>query len=222
MSAAIRPGPGGAGPATSDDVTTYTFGASDGWTLTNGSGSAAITGGVARLTMPASTNSGDGGRASITRSLSALANPAGFRILVRLVSLTGGDSNTRVGLYYSNSTNQARPAYVPGSGRMEYLYVGTSAPTLGTLPGVVAWDGTWWVESVVSGFNVSTRVGQGTTTDPPADDSTSWRWVYAGNVFPLWNGGPPFTTFGLYLTTYGAGGGNITVDFDDVIVETLL
>lgn len=200
----------------------FDFASSTGWTLTNGSGGAAITGGVAQLTMPAGVASFDGGRASIVRDLGAITDPVSFRALVRLVSIANGDRNTQVGFFVSSSTvtNQLRFAVLP-SGSVFVGYLGGAFTALGTIASAVAWDGTWWLEVVLTGSRCYARVGQGTSLAPPAASATSWRIVWSGDLYPYLSAGPPWDTIGLYLTTYGIGGGAITVDLDDVIVETV-
>ena len=200
----------------------FDFASSTGWTLTNGSGGAAITGGVAQLTMPAGVASFDVGRASIVRSLPDISNPIGFRAAVRLVAITNGDGNTQTGYIFRSTaaTNELRVVVQP-NGVVLVGYVGGGFTPLATSGALVAWDGTWWVQVAYLGTRLYVRVGQGTTTTPPSDDSASWRIVWSGDLYPYLSAGPPWDTIGLYLTTYGAGGGAITVEFDDVIVEAI-
>ena len=200
----------------------FDFDSSAGWTLTNGSGGAAITGGVAQLTMPAGVTSGDGGRASIVRNLPALANPIGFRAAVRLVAITNGDSNTQFGFIFRSTvaSNELRVVVQP-SGTVTVGYLGGGWSTLATSGSPAAWDGTWWVQVAYLGTRLYVRFGQGTTTTPPSDDAASWRIAWSGDLYTYLSAGPPWDTIGLYLTTYGAGGGAITVEFDDVIVEAV-
>lgn len=203
-------------------VTRFDFASSAGWTLTNGDGGAAITGGVARLTMPAGVASFDAGRASIVRSLPALANPIGFRAAVRLVAITNGDGNTQVGYIFRSTaaSNELRVVVQP-NGVLLVGYVGGGWNPLVTSGVLVGWDGTWWVQVAYVGTRLYVRVGQGTTTTPPSDGAASWRIVWSGDLYPYLTAGPPWDTLGVYLTTYSGVVGDITVDLDDVIVETL-
>lgn len=200
----------------------FDFASATGWTLTNGDGGAAITEGVARLTMPAGVASFDGGRASIVRSLPSLANPAAFRASVRLVAITNGDANTQFGFIFRSTvaSNELRVAALP-SGTAVVGYLGGGWTTLGTSTTPLGWDGTWWLQVAYTGTRLYARFGQGTTTTPPPDGAASWRIVWSGDLYANLSAGPPWDTLGLYLTTFGGGGGNITVDLDDVIVETL-
>ena len=203
---------------------TYDGSSSSGWTATAGSGTAAVTGGVFRLTMPALTNSGDGGRASIVRDHTSDVPADAFRARVRLAALTNGNGDTFVGFYlYSSTTSNELRLSVHPNGSAECGYVGASwSGVLATLAaGTVAFDGTWWLEIVVRGLHVALRVGQGTSSTPPAESSTTWRWLYSADLFSRWNGGRPWDRLGLFLTTYGTGGGAITMDFDDLVLERL-
>lgn len=197
---------------------------SDGWTLTNGSGTAAITSGVARLTMPTSTNSGDGGRVSVVRDLKAASyiKPERFSALCRLAALTNGDSNTQIGFFVNTSTgavNELRIVAQP-SGTVFVGYLGGAFTTLATSATTLAWDGTWWLQVMIVGTRAFVRFGQGTTTTPPPDADTTWRIVWSGELFANMQYGRPWDRIGFYLTTYGTGGGAITVDLDDFIIET--
>lgn len=249
MSAAIRPGPGGSGSVTditAADITdstatgrsvltgtaaegraallereTYDFSSSSGWTLTPGSGGAAITGGVVRLTMPSATTSGDAGRASVTRDISSLVDPSHFRARLRIVSNTNGSSTSFFGMHLSsaNLINEIRFT-VKTSGALELGFLGTGWGVRASAGGgSIGWDGTWWIELEVDGLTINCRYGQGTTSDPPADDDPSWRWLYSGNVFSAWAGGRPWNTIGMYLTTFGSAPSNITFEADDLILE---
>lgn len=203
---------------------TYNGSSSSGWTTTDGSGTAAVTGGVFRLTMPTLTNSGDGGRASIVRDHTSDVAADSFRATARLAALTNGNGDTFLGFYLhsSTTTNELRFSLHP-DGRLECGYAGASwSNILATLgAGTVAFDGTWWLEIAVRGLAVSLRVGQGTTSAPPAESSTTWRWLYSADLFSRWNGGRPWDRIGFFLTTYGTGGGAITADFDDLVLERL-
>ena len=203
MSAAIRPGPGGSGSATditAADITdatstgrdvltgtaaegraallertVYDFSSSSGWTLTPGSGGAAITGGVVRLTMPSATTSGDAGRASVTRDISSLVDPSHFRARLRIVSNTNGSSTSFFGMHLSsaNLINEIRFT-VKTSGALELGFLGTGWGVRASAGGgSIGWDGTWWIELEVDGLTINCRYGQGTTSDPPADDDPS-------------------------------------------------
>ncbi len=205
-----------------EPLATYDFNASTGWTLTPGSGGAAITGGVVRLTMPAATTSGDAGRASVTRDISSLVDPSHFRARLRLVSNTSVPSATS---YFGMHLSSA-----PLLNELRFTVKTTGAPELGFLGtvwgvrasaagGSIGWDGTWWIELEVDGLTINCRYGQGTTSDPPADDDPSWRWLYSGNVFSSWAGGRPWNTIGMYLTTFAAAPSNITIEADDLILE---
>lgn len=205
-------------------ATTYNGSSSSGWTLTNGNGTAAVTGGVLRLTMPPSTGGGDGGRASIVRDHTADVPADAFRARVRLAALTNGNSDTFIGFYlYSSTTSNELRFSVHPNGSAECGYVGSGwSGILATLgAGAVAFDGTWWLEIVVRGLHVALRVGQGTSSTPPAESATSWRWLYSADLFSRWNGGRLWDRIGVFLTTYGTGGGAITMDFDDLILERL-
>lgn len=199
----------------------YTFDSSTGWTLTDGSGTAAITSSRARLTMPTGTTSGDGGRASIVRDLSAITNPVGFKALVRLAALTNGDSNTQFGFILNATggvTNELRFVVLP-AGTVVVGYLGGGWNGLATAASTVAWDGTWWLELTITGTKCYARFGQGTSSEPPGETADSWRIAWSGDLFTYMQNGRPWDRLGMYLTTFGSGGGDITMDLDNVIVS---
>lgn len=202
----------------------FDFSSSTGWTLTNGLGGATITGGVARLTMPTGVISSDLGRASIVRDLTANVNPTKFVAKCRLVAITNGDSNTQVGFHISTSgatTNELRTAILP-SGSVVVGYLGSGWTTLATSASSITWDGTWWLEITIHGATQALiRFGQGTTSAPPDDSSSSWRIVWTGNLYSYMQYSRPFDNIGCYLTTFDSGGGDITVDMDNVILESV-
>lgn len=208
------------------NATTYDAAATAGWTATAGSGGASVTGGVFRLTMPAGTNSSDPGRASLSRDHTAVVPVDAFRARVRLVAVTNGDSNTFFGLHLwsSANANELRLSVHPnGSVECGCVYAGpTWSGTLGSLgAGAVAFDGTWWLEITVQGLVASLRIGQGTTTSPPSESSSTWRYLFSSSINAYVSGGRHYDRIGLVLTTYGTGGGAVTVDFDDLTLERL-
>lgn len=199
----------------------YDFSSSAGWTLTNGSGTASITGGKAVLEMPTSTTSGDGGRASITRDLHTLVSPTKFKAAVRLLSITNGDSNTQVGFFINTSagaTNEIR-IYVGPTGNVSLGYLGAAWNPLVTQNSAISWDAEHWLEATVVGTNILLRIGSGVAGQYPAQTSNTWRNIWSGNLFSYMQYGRPWDTIGLYLTTYGSGGGAITTELDNVIIE---
>ena len=212
--------------ATLRGATAYPGTSSSGWTATAGSGGAAVTSGVFRLTMPALTQSGDPGRASLSRDHTAVVPVDAFRARVRLVAVTNGDSNTFFGLYLwsSANANELRMSVHPnGSVECGCVYAGpTWSGAIGSLgAGAVAFDGTWWLEITVQGLVASLRIGQGTTSAPPSESSSTWRYLFSSSINAYVSEGRHYDRIGLVLTTYGAGGGEITVDFDDLILERL-
>ena len=199
----------------------YDFSSSTGWTLTNGSGTASITGGKAVLEMPSSTTSGDAGRASITRDLHTVVSPTKFKAAVRLLSITGGDSNTQVGFFINTSAgagNEIR-IYVGPTGNVSLGYVGGGWNPIVTQNSAISWDAEHWLEVSVVGTNILLRIGSGVAGQYPAQTSNTWRNIWSGNLFSYMQYGRPWDTIGLYLTTYGSGGGAITAELDNVIIQ---
>lgn len=199
----------------------YDFSSSTGWTLTNGSGTASITGGKAILEMPAATTSGDAGRVSITRDLHTLVSPTKFKAAVRLLSITNGDSNTQVGFYINTSAGAANEIriYVGPTGNVSLGYVGGGWNPIVTQNSAISWDAEHWLEVSVVGTNMLLRIGSGVAGQYPAQTSNTWRNIWSGNLFSYMQYGRPWDTIGLYLTTYGSGGGAITAELDNVIIE---
>ena len=200
----------------------YDFSSSTGFTLTNGSGTASITGGAARLQMPTNTQSMDAGRVSITRDLHTLVSPTKFKAAVRLLALTNGNVDTHIAFIVNTSggaTNELRVVVLP-DGTVVVGYLGGSFTTLQTRASAVSWDAEHWLEVTMVGTNLLVRIGSGVAGQYPAQTSNTWRNIYSGNLFSYMQYGRPFDTIGLYLTTYGTGGGAITVDFDNLVIES--
>lgn len=200
----------------------YDFASSTGFTLTNGSGTASITGGAARLQMPAGTTSNDGGRVSITHDLHSIVSPVKFKASCRLLAITHGNSDTHVGFLINTSTgatNELRVVVLP-DGTVVVGYLDGTWTTLVTKNTAVSWDAEHWLEVTMVGTNLLVRIGAGVAGQYPAQTSNTWRNIYSGNIFQYMAYGRPFDTIGFYLTTYGPGGGNITVDLDNLILES--
>lgn len=201
------------------DSTTYTFSVSTGVTLVNGTvgGSAAVTGGVLRCTVPATPAAryygtdleAPYGQIAVPRDIGG-RQPLWWRARARVAAVPAGtiayflaistDSTQRVGFYLSTD----------GSGNAENN-VTTSGFASPWAAGTVPTDGTGWLEIEVLGDAATYRYGTGTTTDPPA----SWT-THATAALPTVT---TWTNVRLAGASNSPPGSASAVDFGDLVFE---
>ncbi len=189
-------GGGSSLPTAAARTTTYDFSTSTGWTTTNNSGTAAITGGVARLTIASATNTGDSGP-RVHCDLGAVADPWAFRVACRINAYTGvsssnhqlrltlqstsagtGESAKRMSvLCYGNGELHAKIYPVGGIGVSDIFANATA--------GTIAFDGdSWLIVQVLAGVLTLWRArGSGGGHTVPA--RTAWKLVGASSVSAL-------------------------------------
>lgn len=202
------------------DTTTYDFASATGVTLVNGTvgGSAAVTGGVLRLTCPDTPSAGYfGGTLEAPYGQIAVPldstgrQPIRWRARARVVAI----SATGVGylLAVSSGGSQRAGLFIgaDGSGGAE----DNSGPsTYATwAAGVLPIDGTGYVEIEVCGPLATYRYGTGTTSVPP----TTWTTV-ATAALPS---AALYNVVRLVGATYSTAASPRVVDFDDLVFEVI-
>ncbi len=212
-------GDSGSGVATAP-LAVYDFNASTGWTVGNGSvgGSAEIADGVARLTVPASTQAhwhGTTGHQYAPRIYRALPSME-CSIRARLSSIAGGNSLTRGCLFLQDEgTPDTRLVQVmidPSGG----LHGQTLGPTNLSLAPTITADSTAWIRVDVRGDSVTFWGANGSGTDEPADGA----WSYAGSG-SSGGGSALFTRFGLALSQYDTGASGPTLEVAEIVIRPL-
>lgn len=212
-------GDSGSGVATAP-LAVYDFNASTGWTVENGSvgGSAEIADGVARLTVPASTQAhhhGATGHQYAPRIYRALPSME-CSLRARLSSIAGGNSLTRGCLFLQDEgTPDTRLVQVmidPSGG----LHGQTLGPTNLTLTPTITADSTAWIRVDVRGDSVTFWGANGSGVDEPADGA----WSYAG-AGSSGGGSALFTRFGLALSQYDTGASGPTLEVAEIVIRPL-
>jgi hypothetical protein len=197
-----------------------------GWTLRNGSGAAAITGGKVRLTINASTP--DGGWsgvpfANIAHGISGRWSKFSIDAVARLATFTGGNSaDVYAGFgLRSNSIVDGIVLQARGDGGSYAVfgYAETIGPagTVGTaspLRAVIA-SGQWWQRITFSDGTLRLYYGTGSAGAEP----TAWTEVGASTTLT----GITPTNIGYVGFTLGVGGSgspdNVTVEWDNIKVS---
>lgn len=185
--------------------TDYDFSASPGpWTLSNGTGSATITGGVCRLSSAAGTSPTltTGPRAYLTH----VYNPNHVTLWGRIDAFNqvGGSYNAAIAL--STAGGYRLHALVTGAGTPYALVNGSNVAS--GAPGSVPLDGTGWLLVRVLGNFAEWYYGTGVGTAPP----TAFTRLHQATL----------TTFNYTIIemvirySSGALPDTLTVDFDDV------
>lgn len=212
----------GGGSAAPSTETTYTFSSSTGVTLVNGSvgGTAAVTGGVLRCTVPATPSASYYGGTlaapygEVPAPLGTTARqPLHWRARVRVAAVPIGTiayflavsagGNHRAGIFLVGD----------GSGRSEYNSAPQGYGSAGWSAGVVPVDGTGWLEIEICGSVGTYRYGTGTATTQP----TTWT-THATVTLPTIDA---YTKVRLIGASNSPPGSALSVDFDDLTLETL-
>jgi hypothetical protein len=200
-------------------TTAFAFASSTGVTLDNGSvgGSAAVTGGVLRLTVPATPAAGYYGgtleapHADVAVPRDAAGRqPIRWRARVRVVAVPSGTI-----AYLLAVSGSQRPGILvggDGSGGAEDNS-GPSGYGSGWAAGTVPTDGTGWLEVEVCGSLATYRYGTGTTSTPP----TTWT-THATATLPS---GALYAVVRLVGASNSPPGSPTSVDFDDLTFEAL-
>lgn len=204
------------------DATTYAFASATGVTLENGSvgGNASVTGGVLRLTVPATPAARhyDGiveapyGEVAVPRDATG-RQPIRWRARVRVAAVGAGaiayflavraGGWHRAGFYvWSNGSGRSEDNSAPSG-------YGSSAWSAGVLPT----NGTGWLEIEVNGSVGTYRYGTGTTTAPPE----TWT-THATVTLPAVDTYPTVRMVGASNTAPGTPS---SVDFDNLTIEAL-
>lgn len=201
------------------DATTFTFASATGVTLNNGTvgGSAAVTGGVLRLTVPASPQARyvasllEAPRADVAVLDSAGRRPLRWRARVRLAACAAGTVAYLLAVSSGGSHRVATFAGPDGSGGAENNVAVSSYGTFAAA--ALPTNGTGWLEVEVDGHFGIYRYGTGTTTTPP----TTWTEI-ATAALPS---AGAYTTLRLVGASYADPGTPSSVDFDNLTIEAL-
>lgn len=204
------------------DSTTYAFASATGVTLDNGSvgGSASVTGGVLRCTVPATpaaryyggTLEAPHGDVAVPRDATG-RQPIRWRARVRVAAVPSGTIAYFLAVSAGGSHRAGIFLVGDGSGRSEDNSAPTGYGAAGWSAGVVPTDGTGWLEIEVCGSVGTYRYGTGTTSTPP----TTWT-THATATLPTVD---TFTTVRLVGATNSPPGSALAVDYDDLTFEAL-
>jgi hypothetical protein len=192
--------------------TTYTFGSlPSGWSLTDNSGTASVTGGVVRLVKSSgSVGPTDGPRARLTLPTVSGRLVRSFRVRGRVAAQPGAGSRMEIAL---NDGTSGLALYIAGDGWGLWTFTAENGLASGTQ--ALVGDGTdWWeleIRAEPDAAHLIARYGAGVGTSTP----TSWTDVCLATRGALITP----TTLDLYLIR--TSGGTLTWDTDDVTFEPL-
>lgn len=198
--------------------TVFDFSSAAGWTLTPGSGGAAITGGVARLTTPSGTQPHwHGATGNLTAPHIKRTLPSGdVTIRARLSALTNADTLTRAGLFVKLASSNTRLAQVMVGSTGIVHSQGDSANNLtNTGATTITLDSTAWLRLDVVDGVVRMWCGNGSGTAEPT------RWIFVGETSRTAGVGLEYDECGLVLAQYDTLAGNITFDVADLYAELI-
>lgn len=226
-------------------TTTYDMSSSTGWTAHAGTvagQTAAVTGGVGRLTCAASTSNSSNPmtptRASIYRAIPSTVDPTRYRVIWRIATITGAGLYLFLQPVVADYTVSCAPNVYAGcslAGAVDTGYAPDGSTVINssdTADATVPTGGTGWMMVEVAGSIVDIYSGTGTSTDPPAP--TAWKFAKQQNLNPLAGvsatGHIPgvadsaarvLLTVMRWSITANATAGNKVAEFDDVRVSSL-
>lgn len=211
-------------------VDPYDFAAATGVTLSSGDGTASVTGGVLRCSVPSGVSPATTARPQGVVTLSALADPWSLDVSVRIAAYTGTTGTRRAALsissvargldtsLYGAQTWSLYAMQMNVSDLQVWDFTASTGPTLrGTTGVTMASDGQDWLRVRFVDGHVRVFHGRG------AARPTAWTRVYEA----AWAGSsgasvtalaPPATvTLGAYRSSADAE--SFTVDWDDLAIE---
>lgn len=240
----------GAASSQTARTTTYDFASSTGWTLTNNSGTASITGGVLRLAVT-STNTGDNGPRGHC-DLGSIADPWAVQIAWRIAAHTGGSASSqgRLTLQSTSATTGASEKRLTvrthGNGAIDLMIFPVAGPGVNSIveapAGTLVYDGDDWLILRILGGVAQVWRARGSGGGHTLPAKTSWVLLGYGASSPpapilssssMTNASPPSVASG------GSGGClqawdrlvfehltfssmTTTLDVDDVTILDLL
>lgn len=177
-------------------VDTPSLASATGWTLVDGVGTAAITGGVARLTLGAAIVPGAwANHPKIARQ--SLLSPLSCDFRCRVKSWTGGDSNDAllaIGLRTGAASEEGLYATIRGNGSRVWLdsNVVSGGGTLGfiALDRATVAGGQFWVRLIIAGGSAALFYGVGVSGVEPSNwlivhsttNTTNWQSQYLAQI----------------------------------------
>jgi hypothetical protein len=224
--AGVRAAIGAAGDAAAN-TTTCDFASSAGWTLTNNAGSAAITGGVLRLSCT-STSTGDNGPRGHT-DLGAVADPWAVEIAFRVAAHTGGSvsSQGRMVLQSTSPTTGASAkrfmVRTVGDGSVQVQIFPVAGPAVNSIveapAGTLVFDGDDWLIVRILGGVVQVWRARGSGGAHTLPAKASWVLLGYGSSTPgpilssssMTNASPP--------SVAGGGSGGVLQAWDRLVFE---
>lgn len=206
-------------------ITVPSLASSTGWTLVSGSGTATITGGAARVSLPASTVPGSyGNNPKISRSHGQSSFSVDAR--ARIKSWSGGNSaNVYAHFRVGRGTSDAQGflVYIRGDGGSTCVTFaadtvsgggafGTASPSRADLTG-----GQFWTRIVVGPSGASAYYGIGVAGAEP----TSWLVIGSTTSTSSWRS-DWISQIGVLLDAIGGGSPDtVTIDWDNISARAL-
>jgi hypothetical protein len=197
-----------------DTKATYDFSSSSGWTTTNGSGTASITSGKARLVIPlntVATYDGSNGYNGPVIFRSHGANKLDFVVYARLSAFTNADSLSNTGIEIRNTdASQKYALLVISDGTVYTVNLTSNTNISNTAASALPLNGTGWMMIRVTPGAICFWYGTGTSSTPP----TTWTLAY---LLPQVALTKPFDRVGPFLRQVISGNpAQLTADWDDL------